>query len=100
MTQCCPVCECELRPNPRYPDHLCRDCAAKAVAPDGRALKFGNVSFSGGFIAHFADTGEVHDSNLCFVEGVQCWAKGAYFGGIVVRPTRSGKRPRDGVLGT
>jgi hypothetical protein len=49
-------------------------------------LVFSNESFSGGFIAQYADTGEARDSHLCFVDGVKCRADEARFGGIIIQP--------------
>jgi hypothetical protein len=49
-------------------------------------LVFSNETFSGGFIAQYADTGEARDSHVCFVDGVECWADEARFGGIIIQP--------------
>lgn len=85
-SQPCPICGSAQHFNPRYPRHLCRDCAAQAADESGRLLKFCNVSFSGGFQAAYADTGETRESHICFVRGIRCWADEAYFGGIVIQP--------------
>lgn len=82
--QLCPICGAHVRHNTRYPRYLCRDCAGLATSADGRCLEFANVGFSGGFVARFADSGEIYDSHLCFVRGVACRADEARFGGIVV----------------
>lgn len=57
-TQSCPICSTVVPPNPRYPRYLCRRCTRKATSADGRLLNFSNVSWSGGFAARYADTGE------------------------------------------
>ena len=41
---------------------------------------------SGGFAAIVADTKAEHPSHICYIEGVECWADEARFGGIVVQP--------------
>lgn len=84
MSYACPICGTSLKPVPRYPRYVCRDCASKAVAVDGRPLQFSNIGFSGGFEAHYADTGEVYASHSCWIDGIPCHADEARFGGIVV----------------
>lgn len=84
--QPCPICGAAQRPNLRYPRYLCQDCAAQASDESGRQLEFSNVSFSGGFQAAYADTGELRESHVCFIRGVRCWADEARFGGIVIQP--------------
>src|SRR5688500_15724090 len=84
--QYCPICGAEVAPSLRYPSYVCRDCYQKAVDSSGRALRFYNESFSGGFIANYADTDEDYGSHVCFIDGVECWADEAHFGGIVIRP--------------
>lgn len=53
MSYACPICGTSLDPVPRYPRHVCQDCASKAVAADGRPLQFSNTDFPGGFEARF-----------------------------------------------
>ena len=85
--QLCPICGAAVRENPRYPKRLCEACAAKAVSADGRLLVFGNVAMSGGFSAGYADSDEPYEGgHVCFVDGRQCWADEARFGGIVIQP--------------
>ncbi|RYZ70427.1 MAG: hypothetical protein EOP91_13465 [Lysobacteraceae bacterium] len=83
-TQLCPICRTQTTPSERYPRHVCQSCAARASSAHGRLLSFSNVGFSGGFIAHYAGTDEVHDSHECFIDGIECWADEARFGGIVI----------------
>lgn len=40
---------------------------------------------SGGFEAIATDTKEKHPSHICYIEGVECWADEARFGGIVIQ---------------
>lgn len=70
----------------RYPNYVCLTCAADAVNASGRKLEFSNASFSGGYVAWYADTREPYDSHECFVRGVRCHADEAHMGGIVIRP--------------
>ena len=84
--QYCPICRVKVAQSPRYPRYLCNNCAAKAADENGRRLKFYNESFSGGFIAEYADSGEARDSHICFIDGVKCWADEAHMGGIVIQP--------------
>ena len=85
-TQPCPICKAPQPEDPRYPNHLCEPCVQRAKSEDGRALRFGNTSFGGGFEATYADTGEIHEGHRCWVDGVACWADEARFGGVVVQP--------------
>ena len=82
--QFCPVCNQAVSSYPRYPRYLCKDCAARAVDIQGRKLEFFNASLSGGFVARYADTQEEYGSNVCYVDGLKCWADEARFGGIVI----------------
>ena len=82
--QFCPICAAAVAVSPRYPNYLCPRCAALASSADGRPLNFYNESFSGGFLAFYADTNEIYDSHICFVEGIECRADEARFGGIVI----------------
>jgi hypothetical protein len=88
--QRCPICRTEVRANPRYPDHLCAECALRAVDVDGRPLAFRNTSLSGGFEAIYTDDNTpaeaVTPDHTVFVDGVPCRADEARFGGIVIRP--------------
>jgi hypothetical protein len=80
----CPVCNVELRYFPRYPNYICKTCAAKATDINGRKLRFMNTDLSGGFRAEYCDTDEVYDSRICYVDGIVCYADEARFGGIVI----------------
>jgi hypothetical protein len=82
----CPICSSLVQHQPRYPDAVCLDCNGKACDSQGRKLSFFNLSMSGGFDAVFADTNERHPSHVCFIDGVECWADEARFGGIVIQP--------------
>ncbi len=53
---------------------------------NGRELLFYNVSFSGGYIAYYADgdSKEEYKSHDCYIDGIKCRADEARFGGIVI----------------
>lgn len=85
--QRCPICRASVTPNKRYPAYACDSCAERVVSPDGRPLVFGNVDISGGFEARYADSGETYGSHICVIDGVNCRADEAKFGGIVIQPT-------------
>ena len=88
----CPVCGAPRPHSPRYPRAVCAGCVARAVDEGGRPLSFANLfpESLGGFCAVYADTGArvdtPRDACLCFVGGVRCRAREAYFGGVVVEP--------------
>jgi hypothetical protein len=62
------------------------DCASRAKSKDGRLLRFGNESFSGGYVAWYADTKEPYPSHECYVDGILCHADEHHMGGIVIQP--------------
>jgi hypothetical protein len=84
--QFCPICSTAVAPMARYPRYVCASCEMKACAADGRSLRFFNLSLSGGCGAEYADTGESYGSSICYIDGVQCRADEARFGGIVIQP--------------
>jgi hypothetical protein len=55
-----------------------------AASADGRPLQFFNADASGGFVAHYAGSGEEYTGHECFISGVKCHADEARFGGIVI----------------
>lgn len=81
----CPLCGAPRPHSPRYPNCVCADCVERAVDESGRPLRF-NAAVGVGFAATYADTGEPRESHVCFINGVECQANEAYFGGVVVRP--------------
>lgn len=83
--QTCPLCGVPVEPNVRYQNYICFECCSKAVDDNGRKLGFGNESFSGGFVAWYADTDESRESHICYIDGIECWADEAHMGGVVIR---------------
>jgi hypothetical protein len=80
----CPICRIELTFNARYPNYICSECSEKATDITGRKLAFANKSIGGGFEAIYLDNNEVYDNHICYVNGIECYANEARFGGIVV----------------
>jgi len=80
----CPICNSSLTHEPRYPRYVCSSCASAATDKDGRLLEFFNTDLSGGYEARFVDTQEKYDSHTCFINGIECYADEARFGGIVI----------------
>lgn len=83
-SQKCPICNIEVTLIPRYPKYVCSQCATRAVSKHGRPLTFSNVDLSGGYIAHYADSGEEYPSHECYIDNIACHADEARFGGIVI----------------
>jgi hypothetical protein len=86
MSHACPICKVALRKIERYPNYVCASCVLIAQSQDGEPLSFFNTSFSGGLIATYTKSGEHYDSNRCWINGVECVADEARFGGIVIQP--------------
>jgi hypothetical protein len=83
--QFCPICNAPVRYFPRYPRYVCEGCASRVKSEDGRPLKFSNETYFGGFIGHYADTGESYPGHECYIDGIQCYADEHRFGGIVIQ---------------
>jgi hypothetical protein len=84
-SQNCPICGVPVIVNLRYPNYVCDTCFVKAVASNGRKLKFYNTSIGGGYLAVYADTEEVYPDHICYINQTKCWADEARFGGIVIQ---------------
>ena len=74
MEQHCPICESSVKPNPRYPDYVCKPCLADGVSVKGVTTSLADLRVY-----------EVEGVD-CEVKGVPCRATEAHFGGTVVRP--------------
>jgi len=81
----CPICQIELDNNPRYPNYVCKTCAVLATDKDGRKLVFYNIDMAGGYEAKYVDNNEVYSSHTCYINGIECHADEARFGGIVIQ---------------
>jgi len=84
LKQYCPICNTEIKFNPRYKNYVCYDCSEKASDKNGRKLIFGNEDMFGGCCAMYEDTKEDYNSSICDIEGIECTASEAKFGGIVI----------------
>jgi hypothetical protein len=83
--QFCPICNSEVTYFRRYPKYVCKDCYCKTTDKDGRKVAFGNENIFGmGCVGHYLDTGEKYNSNICYIDGQECVAEEARFGGIVI----------------
>lgn len=80
----CPICKTKLDANPRYPNYVCPDCKKKACDINARKLDFWNTSIGGGFRAEYTDTKGEYSSHICYIDGIECYADEARFGGIVI----------------
>jgi starvation-inducible outer membrane lipoprotein len=71
--QVCPICKSEVKANPRYPNYVCETCLSTGVEINGKLTQIQDI--------------DVHTTNevLCIVKGVNCTAKEARFGGVVVQ---------------
>ena len=84
-THNCPICKKSLTHSPRYPNYICRQCVGGATDAKGRKVAFFNTGFDGGFAGSYQDSKEAYNSHQCFIDGKECYAKEARFGGIVVQ---------------
>jgi hypothetical protein len=92
--QLCPICSAEVMPMSRYPDYVCDLCEERVVDSLGRKVTFFNQSISGGLVAmrQNLETGkfdiedpELAENPIVFIDGIQCFAADAHFGGVVIR---------------
>ncbi|MFT5681297.1 MAG: hypothetical protein ACI8RZ_002203 [Myxococcota bacterium] len=85
-THTCPICGTGSLPsNPRYRRYVCRVCTGRAADRTGRILHFYNTSIGGGFTSVYADNGDTCGEHICYIDGRECWAAEARFGGIVIQ---------------
>lgn len=88
----CQVCGASRPHWPRYPNRLCERCVEAATDEGGRGLEFRNEDLWGGVSAWRRDSGERVENPIkgpgqgimCRVSGVDCVAREARMGGIVV----------------
>lgn len=84
MPQECPICDREVKPNPRYPKYVCRKCVERVTALDGEKIELFQSGSLGLFAARYVASGEEYLDHECLIDGVKCVAGVARFGGIVV----------------
>lgn len=80
----CPICNKPVQHWDRYPHAVCHQCSKKACDIHGQPLTFGNICAGGGFRAVYTNTHTEYPSHTCYIEGIECRADEARFGGIVV----------------
>ncbi|MEM1195564.1 MAG: hypothetical protein AAGH57_05625 [Pseudomonadota bacterium] len=90
-SQNCPICGAQVRFNPRYPQHVCLDCAPRTSSMDERAVHFTSVSPSDvlpgmSLRAFYRDNGEHYTTELCKIDDIVCVAREARMGGVVIQP--------------
>jgi len=89
-TGVCPHCGGAAVQTERYPQALCRACAARATDRAGRPVQMYNESVSGGFLVDHRDDGspceQVTRDGRVLVDGVEYRAGEDYWGGIVLQP--------------
>ncbi len=88
----CPICSVDLKPNPRYPNYICRTCASSDITDtEGTKVSFSNIGMTGGLSVSFYKDGAIvssddsHQTFTCFINGHRCIAQEARFGGIVIQ---------------
>lgn len=92
--QACPLCGTRVRPDERYPDHLCAWCSAEVTDERGRAVRLYNTSFGGGYTGQYDDGSTASRAVLdgrVWIDGVEYRAQEARFGGIVVQPQQEAR---------
>jgi ADP-ribosyl-[dinitrogen reductase] hydrolase len=91
----CPVCGGVGRGSRRYPAALCGACVGTLVDGDGRPVRLGNTGPLGTGLAIAAGGQTVEDGAEdlpLFAGGVDCRAREAHFGGVVVQPLAAWRR--------
>jgi len=85
----CPICGEQRLFFARYPNALCNSCgySKELVDSDGNPVEF-TVRYDGcGIISLHNENGTIveRDEPICFLNGVECYAAEARFGGIAVQ---------------
>ena len=83
--QKCPICKSNVFPMARYKNYICEDCIERypPVTEQNELIKFYNQDPSGGFIS--VVDGIEGKIQKCFINGIECKAEEARFGGIVIQ---------------
>lgn len=84
-THDCLICAEKVTHSERYPRQVCERCATRAADAYGRRLKFFNESISGGLRAVYLDNGAEYNRQICYIDGIKCYADEHRFGGIVIQ---------------
>ena len=86
--QQCPICENNVHPMQRYPNYICSKCIERydTLTFDGKPITFSNIDWWGGFQSHIEGDKTPTEIHKCYINGIECWADEARFGGIVIQP--------------
>jgi hypothetical protein len=81
----CPICKQNMTFFERYPDKVCSECSEKTLTNDGVKIDFYNIDITGGFKSIIqSKPPALGKEHKCFINGLECYADEARFGGIVV----------------
>ncbi|HUK88957.1 MAG TPA: hypothetical protein VLZ81_01050, partial [Blastocatellia bacterium] len=81
-----PICKAPVPESARYPCYVCSACASRAKDSAGRPVEFFNTDLSGGIEGRYRDSHDPYPDQTCYIDGLECWADEARFGGIVIQP--------------
>ena len=81
----CPICLQKMTFFERYPMKVCPECSEKTFTKDGIKIDFCNIDVTGGFKSTIQSNPiKEGDEHTCYINGLECYADEARFGGIVV----------------
>lgn len=86
--QFCPNCGLERGFQQRYPKSICGKCYSETEDLNGRIVEFFNTEMGGyGCQGYYVGTEqkEKYESESCYIDGKEYYAKEARFGGIVIQ---------------
>jgi hypothetical protein len=85
----CPICNNQFTRMIRYPNTICNECSKHTIDKNGNTVVFANIDEFGGFQSrHFNNNNnnaETKSDHTCYVNGIECYADEARFGGIVIQ---------------
>jgi hypothetical protein len=84
--QRCPICKEPVEPSSRYPRYVCVVCVASAESKDGQPVEAVNAEAWSGIELCLRDSGQPIDGDRLYIQGVECVAREAHFGGVVIQP--------------
>tara|TARA_B100002051_G_C16743057_1_gene645596 strand:- start:5673 stop:5939 length:267 start_codon:yes stop_codon:yes gene_type:complete len=81
-TKNCPICSEKTHISKKYPYSVCSKCSQKTVDENDNKIEFFNIDYNGGFYS--IKDNIKSEEHICYINGIQCYAEEARFGGIVV----------------
>src|SRR5215208_1847797 len=84
----CPGCGGAGRHSPRYPAALCEKCV-ETLRCAGRPVELSNETILGTGVRIENSDGRLPDNASLFAHGLECRAREAHSGGIVVQPAEA-----------